>query len=657
MIANDLAIQLAQARVLYYRGRPSMDDATYDALEAKLKKIDPNNPLLKTVGAAPDPLLKKVKHRTPMGSLDNAFEAPDIESWVLRVQRATSGRVNWGVYQPKMDGLSVNLRYDRGVLVNAATRGDGSEGEDVTANVLRMRGIPRALPLPIDLDVRHEAMITDRVFDAHFKALGFSNARNAAAGTIRNKDTALVEHMRLYAFSADLYNNTDAEVNSLFTTEEKTIATLISWGFNTVTTERVEFTTPAITAAWERALENRANLPFGVDGLVVKVNSRRLAEECGMSATCPVGAKALKWRGQMVASTEIVGVEHSVGHTGTITPVAILKPVNCGGVMIARVSLMNWDEVARIEEASVENTGVMAGTLGNGAVVRIERAGDVIPRVIAVEKACPPKLAFKRPATCPCCSTATIVDGPRQRCPNPDCPKQTFRKVLNWVKGRDILFLGESTLDALMNPTAPYIDNIGDLYRLTSAKIAAACGSKPVADKIVAQIEQSRDCSIAQLLGNIGIPGIGESEAEKVVTSLRANCITDVTGASEDDFIAAIGDVKGKKLARGIAYYHDLIKDLGNTLRIVARQSKMVGAGTAGWRGKTFCITGATSVPRAQLIKMIEGAGGTWKGTVVNGLDYLITADPDSGSKKNKDAQAKNVIVISEVRAVKMADA
>lgn len=647
-----IAAIVADARRHYYRGEPIMSDADYDALEHDLKKLDPDNPVLKTVGAPADNTLSKVKHRCLMGSLDNAFEESEIKAWHAKVNKMTGGKVNWLVIQPKMDGLSVNLHYEDGVLIHAATRGDGKEGEDVTASVMKARGVPRTLPAKVNFDVRCEAMLTKKRFAAHFKAEGYSNERNAAAGTIRRKDATKTEHLLLYAFDVQSHGVVPPDVAERLKFEDTSVELLKEWGFNTVGTARIESDADGLVLNWHAWLSARDGLAYGVDGIVVKVNNRKLQDSCGWSDTCPRGCQALKWRGQMVAETEILGVHNSIGHVGIITPVAKVKPVECGGVTIENVSLMNWDEVGRIEVAS-------AKTLGIGAIVKIERAGDVIPRVVGiVAQSSGPRL--QPPASCPSCGTPTVMDGPRCTCPNTEkCPGQLFGKVMRWVKGRNILHLGESTVQALMKASGGPVANAADLYKLDVSDLAKATGSLVVARKVFASLEKSRDCTLTQLFGNLGIPGIGESEADKVVLYLKAVEADDVLVVEDKKLIAAIGDAKGRMFSNGLTAMNEIIEELACGVSPLLRIAQPVKAdpskATPEWSGKSFCATGASEIARATLIKIITDAGGTWKGSVVKGLNYLIMADPDSNTVKAKDARAKGVVCISEAQALKWA--
>lgn len=657
---DHLVAAITAAAKAYYRGEDSgLTDEQFDELREELRLIQANHPLLVMVGHGftAGNTLKKVALSTRMGSLDNCFNEADIGKWVNRVTRMCTdlglALPKNVVVEPKYDGLSVQITYRGGVLHQAATRGDGDIGEDVTASVRKAKGVPLTIPeTELVIDVRGEMVVTKADFAAHFAPRGDSNARSSAAGTTRRTDGELAQYLTFMPFDANPVGSTAPDAR--FVSERMMLDTLRDWGFDPPDTVLVPFALDKITEVWQLAGRARDGLDYLADGCVVKVNSRKTAVALGWADTCPRGAFAGKWKGGMVAQAEVIGIEHSVGRTGIITPVALIKPTQCGGVVVSNASLMNWDEVDRIEAASFPDGG--KGTLGIGSVVQIERAGEVIPRVLKVLKACTPLPgnAFGRPERCPSCNTQTIVDGPRQRCPNADCPAQAFRWVKNWIAKRDIMHLGDATLDALMAIGGP-VSNPSDLYVLTLDQLKAACGGYTMAKKIAAQLEKSRDCTVTQLFGAVGIEGIGMVESEKVVEHLAAQDVATVLRASEDDFVAALGPARGSWFAKGVAHLQHQIRALEAVLRVTKPAPKVKGKVTPEWDGKTFCITGATELPREALIKIIVDAGGVWKSSVSKNCTYLVIADPDSTSNKAKDARALGATLLSEAQALDMA--
>jgi DNA ligase (NAD+) len=626
-----------------------MSDDAFDDLERRLRKVAPDHAVLKQVGAAANSLAP-VKHVTRMGSLDNAFTVEEIEAWITRVEKRLDSRVTvkYLILSPKVDGLSLQLSYRKGKLIQAATRGDGFTGEDVTVNAL-VAGVPAQIAAGANVDVRGEMVIPKSVFAAKLIHEGYTNERAAAAGILRSKDSKLAKYLRFLAFDANWVS--DGPLSPAAPDEFCVQSGVLGWlatAFTVVPWIKIPFSLGRLVKAWEHALEEKMKLEYHADGMVARINSNKAFEGLGWSDTCPRGALACKWRGQMVAETMVVGVENSVGRTGKITPVVILDPVECGGVKVHRASLMNWDEVGRL------------GKIGNGSRVRIERAGEVIPRVTAVlSEAADP---FTRPEDCPSCGAETFVVGPHQVCRNPECPAQTFRTILHWTKSLDIKHLGEETIDRLMSLDGP-VATIADLYEITHDQLKASCGrSNVMAEKVARELEKSRDITPAKLLGSISIKTIGVVEADKVVAAFAGTNLAGldtyrkVMDAWEcPDVIArALGPVKGAKFHDGLIANKALLKRLYKLLRVTAPAAKKAVEGSS-WNGETFCITGQTEIPRNGLIRIIEAAGGTWKSSVVNGLDYLITNDTDSGSKKNAEAVKKGVTVITEQTALDMA--
>ncbi len=640
-----LAEAVAQANRAYFDGVPTMTDEAYDALRAELRKADPAHPLLAVVGApVPATALQKARHTIPMGSLANAFDKAGIAAFFKRTSKLMMAAgyepLTHVTLQPKMDGFSVELVYSAGRLVRAITRGDGAEGEDVTHNLSRAKGVPRALPQAVDLFVRGEVVLHRDEFKQHFPE--FANPRNAAAGTARRLDGDRAEWLRFYPFDAVL-----ADGSAPAKTEGKLVALLEEWGFQPVecemlTAETTDELCVAVWAAWDAMKGRRDSLAFDIDGYVCKVSSIAKSRACGVTDSCPRGQVAMKWAGTMTARTTICGLDLSVGRTGAITPVGTLRPVECGGVTITNVSLCNWDEVARL--------GV-----GQGAEVIVERAGEVIPKVTAVVGTPDGFAVFTRPTHCPKCQEETYEDGPRQLCVNAECPGRVFRKVLHWVHQLDILHLGEETVDRLMAVDGP-VQTIADLYRLTPKQLADACGGGVMGLKVHQSIEKARHVKLHELIGSVGIPGFGHTDAVKLIRGLRLTSLDGFMRATAEAIagVRGFGDEKADKITRGRDFHSPLIVDLAAVLD-VENPSADGQVATGPLAGCTVCITGATELNRDTLKKILCDAGAEWRSSVVNGLTYLVMADPDSGSVKARAAEAKGVKCISEAAALTMA--
>ncbi len=672
--AQLLAEEVARANRAYFDGRAVMSDEAYDKLKAELRAADPACPLLSTVGAPVNPgtALKKAKHRLPMGSLSNAFSVEDIAQFFRRtgkLLRAAGFDENLAVtLQPKMDGFSVDLVYEQGRLVQAITRGDGVEGEDITHNIVMAKGVPHVLPRCYDVAVRGEVVIHRDDFMAHFQ--GDSNPRSSAAGTARRIDRCNAQHLRFYAFDAEHFlsgrqpyvgNSLNREkapsgwagtsvvgvAGPLAKTEAKSLDILTEWGFQTVSRQLIRALTTedllaAVIDAWNDMRTKRSELPFDIDGIVCKISSIEKSRSCGVADSCPRGMVAMKWAGSMTAKSTVVGIDHSVGRTGAITPVATIRPTECGGVVISSVSLCNWDEVHRL--------GV-----GLGCDVIVERAGEVIPKITSVVRRPDPMVVFPRPQVCPKCDEPTQQDGPRQLCVNQECPGRAFRKVMHWAKQLDILHLGDETVDRLMAVDGP-VQTIADLYRLKPAQLAAAAGGHVMGKKIGESIEKSRHLKLHEFLGSIGIAGFGQTDALKLVRGLGLRNFAGFMRASEADIVAVRGfaEEKAAKIIRSRDAHANLLRDLVEVLDI--ENPPADGEVLTGpLAGKTFCATGASEINRDTLRKILCDAGAEWKTSVVNGLDYLIMADPSSTSIKAEAARKKGVTCISEATALDMA--
>lgn len=615
----------------YYEGNPLVSDEEFDAMRDNLKRLDPNHPYLKEVGAKVSNTLAKVRHAALCGSLNNTFDAEGITAWMDTI-KAAGGK--YLIVMPKLDGLSLALTYKDGKLVRAATRGDGYEGEDVTANAREVPNIPHKLSAGWSGEVRGEVVVTTKDFEKYFKPRGDANPRNSAAGTIRRKDGELADRLTFYAYGV---------AENGFTTEADTLEVLGELGFVVPEWHKAEIGDSALTQ-WEAIGKNNP-YPYAIDGIVLKVNKRSILDKLGVQDGCPRAHLACKWRGAMVAETTLRAVENQVGRTGRITPVAVMDAVDCGGVQVSRASLKNWDEIGRLEKESGHR-------LTPGCRVRIERQGMVIPGLVLITG--PTDHApFTRPDTCPSCGAEAYENGPFQVCRNPACPAQTYRTIVNWVKARNILHLGDRTIDALMAVDGP-VETIADLYTVTEDQMAAATGSRLTAKKIMASLEKSRDCTLAQVVGCIGIPGIGMSEAEAALVDLGVKkSVTKLLSLVDDGAVPQIGAVTGKKFVKGVKKQRDLLLRLSELLRITGPAAQVVT--DSPWSGKTFCISGPTDLPREALKEIIIKAGGTWKSSVVNDLSFLIVAASDLNTTKALAAKKKGIAVITEPQALDMA--
>ena len=443
------------------------------------------------------------RHREPMLSLEKAYTEVELRAFVTKVQRILRDEHGEFVVEPKFDGLAISVTYERGKLVRAVTRGNGLEGDDVTANVLTISGLPRTLPAsaPEVVEVRGEVFIDYAEFariNAEREAVGeepFAHPRNLAAGTIKLKDPADVTKRRLslvfYGLGAW---QGDAQAPA---TQQALHALLKGWGLPGVERLAVVKRTE-VWAAVEALGRERAKLPYPTDGAVVKIDSRMAQRALGSGDDAPRWAVAYKFSPEQV-TTRLRAITLQIGRTGAITPVAELEPVRIGGSTVARATLHNADEIARRD-------------LRPGDFVYVEKAGEIIPAVTGVDfgRRGPDVAKFEFPANCPGCGTALVREAAVDRCPNTRCPAQVRRRIEYFAsrEGAGIGGLGPALIEKLV--TAKKVDDVADLYRLTREDGVPA--------RVLAEIERSRRAELAQFVFGLGLPGVGRKASADLAT-------------------------------------------------------------------------------------------------------------------------------------------
>jgi len=704
---HDLQNQIARANQIYtYGGDSGIDDAVYDALKNELRKLNPSDPLLTAVGA-PVPLdsqLQKVRHRHPMGSLNNVTNEEEFLKFHERMLKLGSWQedeVPRYHLSYKMDGFSMAAFYEDGMLVKAVTRGDGEVGEDITANALRFQGLPAFIRYQ-DKDkrlraadgvigaatqyqtftgsVRGEVMLDDEAWK-RLDPDQQSNPRNLGNGIGRRKDGTDTENLKFYAFRLynaagaplDLfeYNNDDGHP---IQTESGMMSSLALLGFNPVTHWSQLDHTEVLKIY--KAMQNdgvsgkelvsalgqspsRDGLPYEIDGLVVKTESILLQEKLGIVSNCPVAQTAFKFppRG---AISQVQSVEISVGHTGNIIPTANLKPVKIGGVMVSRALLCNWDEIKRLDVAV-------------GDLVNVVRRGDVIPKIVEVKLRPANRVAIAEPTTCPSCAQALVrrvgVDGSSsvmQCCVNFDCPAKQLGKIMTWIKKLDIQGLGDVFVEKLFklevkNPREPnrrvFLDDVSRLYECwtpEARKILAGVLGESRANKVVEQIEKKRRLTLSQFLGSLGIEGLGRRRVKIVQEKCpkEFDTLEDWTSGKLITMAEAAGlPESAKRIQAHINYTVPLMARLKQAgVEIVAEDAPPVKKEGA----MTFCITGTLSQPKDHFHSLMVAKGHTFVTSYKKGIDYLVAADPQSGSIKLQKAAKDGVKVISEAELLEL---
>jgi DNA ligase (NAD+) len=635
-------------RRYYLLDRPTVSDTEYDVLMARLKALEDAHPALasedspsRRVSGAVGADFKPVKHAVPMLSLDNAYEEADIRAWDERVRKnLPPGESPSYLVEPKIDGLSCALTYENAVLVRAATRGDGETGEDVTANARAIRSIPLRLPdgAPKRVELRGEVYMPFAEFERvnqDEKRAGrepFVNPRNCAAGSLRQKDPKITasRRLRFTAHSYGVWEGGEPSSHSAF------LARCRELGIPSNSFERCA-SVDEVVAYYARFREElMPKLAYAVDGLVVKVDDFTQQRRLGFTARSPRWGMAFKYPAQQ-ATSKVLDVEYSVGRTGTITPVAKVEPVFCAGVTISSVTLHNFEEIERLG-------------LKKGDRVLIERAGEVIPKIIKVVEKGRKRTAIVIPKKCPDCGSPVVKEEGQvaYRCDNPSCPAQ-LRRTLEHFASRsamDIVGLGDSAVDQLV--ARGMVKDVSDIYSLkkeTLLELELFADKK--ADNLLAQIEASKEKPLDRALNALGIRQVGEKTAE--VLAERYD-IDGLLAAMEAEFqsVPDVGPIVAKSLHA--FFSSDTGRSLIKRLRAfgvkMPKNERKVVAG-APFSGMTFVFTGELSAfTREDAEEKVKSLGGKASGSVSSKTTYLVAGEA-AGSKLKK-AEGLGVKVLTE---------
>jgi DNA ligase (NAD+) len=602
---------------------PEISDADYDELKKELASLSPSHPLLFSVGEADQGDLPSPK--VQMGSIAKVFSAAAVEDWYSSMRTKFPQVLSMTIaLSPKMDGLSCRLEYDNGKLVLAATRGN----KDVLPNVKSIVDIPKEIP-GYSGEVRGEVFMekeTLKRINVELAEKGkrlFANVRNAAAGSFKNSDPNVTASrgLRFLAYEiipADKKFNTELEK--------------LEWAKNNhVPYVKNTIVPPGKVAEFlEKATNVRLSLPYQVDGMVFSINECN-SDAYGWTGKCPNWKVAYKFPPEE-KETKAIGIAWQVGRTGKITPVAKLEPIEVDGSVISSPTLHN---LARVRELGY----------GKGCTVRISKAGDIIPQVVAVVNPPPPgdwKASIEYPDVCPSCGTPTIDDGTTLLCMNPMCTARVMETVMNWITTLDLKGVGGATVAALFESGA--LKSTPDLYRLTMADVTPITGGEKSARVILDAISSKKILPLSTFLHGLGIQNLGNTSSKllaKKFVSLQA-----VRSASVSDFLSldGIGEVTSKMFVTGLAGCAGMIDDL---LRYVTAEDCVEKGGPL--KGLSFCITGSLSRPKKAVYDEIEAKGGEAWSSVKKGLTYLIQADKDSKSEKSEKAKKLGVTVIGEL--------
>jgi DNA ligase (NAD+) len=644
---DQLREELRRHERLYYTlDAPEISDAEFDAMMRELKALEDAHPELRTpdsptqrVGGKPREGFVKERHSSPMLSLDNAVGEDELRDFDRRVRDLLAKEKYAYAAELKLDGLSLALHYRDGQLARAVTRGDGEVGEDVTENARTIRSIPLRVKWDRKTwEVRGEVVFNRAAFEklnASREAVGeprFANPRNAAAGSLRVLDPTITASRQLEFFAYFLLENGEPACPLQW----EALDTLDKLGYKVNPHRRRCADVDRLLEMCHEFEEKRDSLPYEIDGVVAKVDSIEQQRRLGWTAKSPRWAIAYKFAPRQ-AETVVEEIVVSVGRTGAVTPGALFKPVNVGGVMVSRSTLHNEDEIERL--------GLMAGD-----TVVVERAGDVIPKVVRVVKQGEHRRPFKMPKQCPVCGGDLVrAEGEAvTRCINTNCPARLKESVLHFsARGvMDIDGLGEALVNQLVEHKL--VTNVADLYRLTAEKlIELERMGKKSAEKIVSNIDASRRAPLPRILNGLGIPFVGDRTAQILADTFGD--LDKIANATEDELQRA--EEVGPKVASGVRRFfqeehnRELVERLRSEGFSFKYESKRKQGGALA--GMNFVLTGTLpNLTREEATARIEAAGGKVTGSVSKKTHYLVAGE-EAGSKLDK-ATALGVPVIGE---------
>ena len=644
---EDLRAQLRHHEHLYYvLDAPQITDAEYDVLMRRLQKLEDENPHLITpdsptqrVGGKPREGVAKAPHSSPMLSLDNALDEVELRAFDTRVKELLGGAEYRYVAELKMDGLSLATRYSSGILQQAITRGDGSIGEDVTENARTIRSLPLRVDVDRVFEARGEVIMSKRAFEhlnseRDTQALPrFANPRNAAAGSLRMLETAVTASRRLDYYSYFLLDETGGP---LFDSHWESLDWLAARGFKVNPKRRICANVDEALAFCREFDVERDNLPYEIDGVVIKIDSIPQQRLLGYTARSPRWAIAYKYAARQV-ETEVLDVLVQVGRTGALTPVAVLAPQVVSGVTVSRATLHNEDEIARL--------GLQIGDR-----VLVERSGDVIPKVVRVTQEGEVRRPFTMPSECPVCSGRIVREEGEaaSRCINLNCPAR-LKESIGHFASRGVMAidgLGDVLIDQLVEQGL--VKSVSDIYSLTVEQLSALdrMGPKSAAN-LVENIAASRNMPLPRVVSALGIRFVGERTAELLADEFGS--LDRIAGASLEELQSA--QEVGPKVAESISAFfrepHNA--DLVERLRAAGLKFDHTLRKKEGGKlkGLTFVLTGTLpTLSRDEAKKLIEEAGGKVSGSVSGKTSYVVAGE-EAGSKLDK-AVTLGVPVITE---------
>ena len=632
----------------YILDEPEISDQDYDSLFHELKSLESIHPEYysgssptERVGAPVASGAFPVRHRVPLLSLGNIFDNTGLHDWMGRVSSELNTAVPLMICELKIDGLAVSLTYEDRVLVRAATRGDGHEGEDVTHNVRTIRNLPLLLPenAPAHLEVRGEVFITLSSLAAinHSRRTSgldeFNNTRNTAAGTLRQLDPkeASARNLRITIYGTSSINSSDVS------THWNQLQLLSSFGFPVSSHNARVSSTEEIQQYWNLWNEAKSSLDYDVDGIVIKIDSLHHQLELGSSNREPRWAIAYKFPSEQVTTT-LLDIGINVSRTGSLNPYAILDPVHISGATIAFASLHNQEDIHRKD-------------LRIGDLVVLERSGAVIPKVIApvIKARTGKERKFKMPDYCPSCGMATIHEGPAMtRCSNNSCPSRLINRLLHFAKSLGIEGIGDGLAEKLVQSQG--VERIEHLYSMTKEMLNSLPGMGDISSsRILEEINASKNASLDKVIIGLGIPHVGAETAILLSRSFSSLSALQLAKPHQYEAIPGIGPVISESIheflsAEDTQISLSALADLGMFSNAPPYPQTTLGGAVAGIR---FVITGRlSSISRSNLSNLIRARGGFVTPNVTKDTDFLVVGT-DPGNKINR-ARELSVPVLTE---------
>jgi DNA ligase (NAD+) len=615
---------IKKARDDYYNKTPTVSDEVFDAWVDELNDLDAFSAVLAEVGSPPVSEWLKVKHDTPMGSLNKVNTPEEIADWLQTY--APDGKV---VISEKLDGISLKLKYVNGKLVQAATRGDGKIGEDITVNAKRMKGVPDQIPGKVSCSVRGEIILRKSDLAAHFKDV-YANTRNAASGLAKRYDGRGCEHLSVLFYKLMLHGKVPPTYSlAAPITEEQQYQFIESLGLSTPwwTASR---TPQDVWVEYQKT--KRDQIDYDIDGLVIAVNDLNKQFALGEKDLRPIGAIAFKFAA-LTRETTLRGFTLQTGGTGVITPVANFDTVNLLGANVSNASVYNWRYIQTLG-------------LDIGAKVLVARANDVIPRVVAVVAGT--GTTYPPPTKCPSCGSSAVQKGEFHTCPNKEgCPAQIIGRVSQWLANLGVLEWGDVLIEKLV--TTGLVKSVPDLYRLTVEQLSGLDRMGDTsATKALGLLHENKLLTLDTMLGSLCIPGIAVSTIRTVMVA-GYDDLERLRSATASDLgkINGIGPVKAETIFQWVKTQSGVVEELDSV------GVKVQGPIRGKLSGKGFCFTGEMVNKRGDLEDMVTSQGGEVKSGVTKKLSYLVMSD--TSTSKAATARKYGTKCLSEEEFLELA--